>query len=392
MGRYSLAQRVKYRLSQNPKPCSELPDSNGKQKQLHCEANQPAAKPVITSPPPVQKHSVPIQKKTPEGGEATGEEQRVLRMGNAPSTEEVVGDSGAATTPQVRAVMLPPAGRETQTQRQRTSLNSGAGDTEPGRAQRWRRLCGRAAQPRGRRGALRPRRPRAPNLPLQAGGGTQLYKHLRGSGAGSWELVSSAAVLDLYDANEDAAAKPPEWHLEIEGAQDPVVTLVDDMFQFEPASLRVTFNTPDATCWSLKFGGARAFESFLQRYNKALFENQTGLQASEASQHKVRPPARPPAATSQPRAVVALLAAAGRRLLLAGRRGGSGGEEGPRKEGKRGGHSANALETNKNNSWTDIRLSCLPAASGCRSWATSSTTWDPRTTSPAPTGWSIWMW
>lgn len=55
-----------------------------------------------------------------------------------------------------------------------------------------------------------------------AGGGVALYKYMQGSGKGNWEQVSSAAGLDLYDENEDAANKPPCWHLTIEGAQEEI--------------------------------------------------------------------------------------------------------------------------------------------------------------------------
>lgn len=128
----------------------------------------------------------------------------------------------------------------------------------------------------------------AATTPQQAGG-VQLFKHLRGSGTGGWELVSSAAELDVFDANADSAAKAPEWHLVIEGAQDEVDTVIDDMFQFEPAGCRVTFNTADAVCWSLKFPGARPFERFLQQYNKALFENRSGLASTAEAHDKILP-------------------------------------------------------------------------------------------------------
>jgi hypothetical protein len=46
-----------------------------------------------------------------------------------------------------------------------------------------------------------------------------LYKYLAGRAGGNWEEVSTNATPTLYDANEDSNNKPPEWHLEVEGAQ-----------------------------------------------------------------------------------------------------------------------------------------------------------------------------
>eukprot|EP00887_Chlorella_sp_A99_P003933 scaffold11.g3933.t1 len=115
---------------------------------------------------------------------------------------------------------------------------------------------------------------------------TRLYRYLSGTGAGSWELVSSAAAPSLYDAHEDSAAKAPEWHLEVEGPQEAVDTLVDDSFNFEPRECRVTFAASD-DIWTLKFGAAPAYERFLQAYNKAMFENRFGVESSEANELKI---------------------------------------------------------------------------------------------------------
>lgn len=53
----------------------------------------------------------------------------------------------------------------------------------------------------------------------QGAGGIRLFKYMKGSGQGAWEVVSTNAELDLYDENEDAASKAPSWHLTVEGGQ-----------------------------------------------------------------------------------------------------------------------------------------------------------------------------
>lgn len=116
--------------------------------------------------------------------------------------------------------------------------------------------------------------------------GISLYRFLRGTKAGSWELVSSAADYSLYDAHEDSASKPPEWHLDVEGAQEGLDTLVDDQFQFEPAERRVTFAAGGAV-WALAFGSTPRYENLLAKYNKAVFENRFGVENTEEAQKKV---------------------------------------------------------------------------------------------------------
>lgn len=62
---------------------------------------------------------------------------------------------------------------------------------------------------------------------------------------------------------------------------------MDDQFSFEAKELRVTFVVGEEV-WALKFGSPGAFERFLQRYNKASFENRFGQEQTDASEAKVR--------------------------------------------------------------------------------------------------------
>ena len=76
----------------------------------------------------------------------------------------------------------------------------------------------------------------------------------------------------------------PSWH---PPKQDPIDALVDDNFSFEARDLRVTFFAGDSDVWALKFGGPAPFERFLQKYNKAAFENRFGQEQTDASEVKV---------------------------------------------------------------------------------------------------------
>ena len=69
--------------------------------------------------------------------------------------------------------------------------------------------------------------------------------------------------------------------------QDPIDSLVDDNFSFEARDLRVTFFAGENDVWALKFGGPAPFERFLQKYNKAAFENRFGQEQTDASEVKV---------------------------------------------------------------------------------------------------------
>jgi len=68
--------------------------------------------------------------------------------------------------------------------------------------------------------------------------------------------------------------------------QEAIDTLVDDQFSFEARELRVTFFAGEDV-WALKFGSPGAFERFLQKYNKAAFENRFGQEQTDASEAKV---------------------------------------------------------------------------------------------------------
>lgn len=116
---------------------------------------------------------------------------------------------------------------------------------------------------------------------------TSLYRYLAGArGGGSWEEVATNAAHQLYDANEDSNAKAAEWHLEVEGAQDAIDTVVNDDVTFDARDLRVTFLAGD-DIWALKFGSPGAFERFLQKYNKAAFENRYGQEQTDATEAKL---------------------------------------------------------------------------------------------------------
>lgn len=109
----------------------------------------------------------------------------------------------------------------------------------------------------------------------------KLFKFMPGSGQGSWEIISTSAALDMYDENEDAASKAPNWFLTIEGSQEEICKRIEDDFSFEPKDLRVTF-AADEGVWALKFPNTRKFDSFLQQFNEKLFENQFGEDHSKA--------------------------------------------------------------------------------------------------------------
>jgi hypothetical protein len=115
---------------------------------------------------------------------------------------------------------------------------------------------------------------------------TQLYRWMQAVHGGSWELVSDDAGARLYDANEDRQAQQPEWHLELEGAQEAPDIKVDDSFEFQASENKCAF-VADNSVWGLHFPGADAFDRFCQRYNKALFENQHGVERNEENELKV---------------------------------------------------------------------------------------------------------
>jgi hypothetical protein len=86
------------------------------------------------------------------------------------------------------------------------------------------------------------------------------------------------------------AKNPGTWFVAYYSAyavQDPIDTVVDDSFEFEARELRVAFQAGD-DIWALKFASAAAFERFLQKYNKASFENRFGTEQNDASQAKAR--------------------------------------------------------------------------------------------------------
>jgi hypothetical protein len=112
--------------------------------------------------------------------------------------------------------------------------------------------------------------------PLTGGNTIKLYRWLRSS----WEPVSNAAEVRVYNEHEDAPTRPPSWHLEVEGGQDALDVEVDDQFSFQAAERRVTF-VGSGSVWALRFPPGPAFQTFLQRYNRAAFENRFGLEQTE---------------------------------------------------------------------------------------------------------------
>lgn len=68
--------------------------------------------------------------------------------------------------------------------------------------------------------------------------------------------------------------------------QDPIDTLVNDDIEFDARELRVTFMAGD-DIWAVQFGSPGSFERFLQRYNKAAFENRYAQKQTDASATKV---------------------------------------------------------------------------------------------------------
>ena len=123
----------------------------------------------------------------------------------------------------------------------------------------------------------------------QAATTTQLFRWVVGGprGIGNWELVADNAGVHMYDANEDSdGRKKPEWHVELDGAQDAPDVLIDDSFEFKPKDNATFFPANDAY-YALHFPSAPSFHAFSQRYNKALFENTYGMERTEDNQLKI---------------------------------------------------------------------------------------------------------
>lgn len=107
------------------------------------------------------------------------------------------------------------------------------------------------------------------------------------SRAGQWELVAENAGINLYDANEDAAKRAPEWHIELEGAQEPLDVVVDDSWEFQPRENRCAFADDKDSIWALAFPTTAAFSAFSQQYNKAIFENTYGIERTDDNALKI---------------------------------------------------------------------------------------------------------
>jgi len=93
-------------------------------------------------------------------------------------------------------------------------------------------------------------------------------------------MLAENAGVSLYDSNEDSNGRKPEWHLELDGAQESVDTVIDDSFEFQPRENRCVFIASDKV-WALQFGSPSAFSAFSQKYNKAIFENTYGVERTD---------------------------------------------------------------------------------------------------------------
>lgn len=69
--------------------------------------------------------------------------------------------------------------------------------------------------------------------------------------------------------------------------QEPLDVLVDDNFDWAVKELRASFVTSDKEAWALKFANSPAFERFLQKFNKAAFENRFGQEHNDDTVAKV---------------------------------------------------------------------------------------------------------
>lgn len=124
------------------------------------------------------------------------------------------------------------------------------------------------------------------STPQGVAGTVQLYCWVKARRTGSWELVSEDAKVGMYNAHEDANNKTPEWHLEIDGPQEPVDAIIDDEYIFDAEQHRVTFSAGDET-WALRFPNTSTFNLFLQKYNRAVFENRFAMELNEINEVKI---------------------------------------------------------------------------------------------------------
>lgn len=114
---------------------------------------------------------------------------------------------------------------------------------------------------------------------------THLYKMLQAGGRPSWVLISEDAQPNIYDSNQDSQRRP-EWHLELEGCQEAPDIVIDDTLEFQQPQRRCVF-LGDGTVWALAFPNDRSFSNFMQKYNRALFENNYGLEQNEDNELNV---------------------------------------------------------------------------------------------------------
>ena len=101
-------------------------------------------------------------------------------------------------------------------------------------------------------------------------------------------LVSSDAQPYIYNANQDSENKPPEWHLELEGAQDAPDVVINDSMEFQQKHHRCVF-FHEGDFWALAFPDVQSFSAFSQKYNKTLFENMYRVEKTEDNELQVSP-------------------------------------------------------------------------------------------------------
>ncbi|KAL6783598.1 hypothetical protein ACKKBF_B05130 [Auxenochlorella protothecoides x Auxenochlorella symbiontica] len=123
--------------------------------------------------------------------------------------------------------------------------------------------------------------------PAQEPAGLTLYKGERNSkGDFQWKEAAGGIHASLYDANEDATGRRPEWHFELEGGPVDLNAVIDDDFVFDLASRRVLF-TVDNTIWALHTPAGGVFEALHAKYERALFENKWGLEDTLENRNKI---------------------------------------------------------------------------------------------------------
>lgn len=97
---------------------------------------------------------------------------------------------------------------------------------------------------------------------LQAVPGIKLYQFVKAGSSGSWQLVSSHAQPQYYDANEDSRSAKPDYFLEV----GDVDTRVDEKLRHvaERSTKRVTF-AANGSLWALRFPNDDTYNTFMDQ-------------------------------------------------------------------------------------------------------------------------------